>query len=36
MMDVALKALPEDVILRFDSLCLDQLVLVSEVTQKVA
>ena len=36
MMDAALKALPEDVILRFDSLCLDQLVQVSEVTQKVA
>ena len=36
MMDIALKALPEDVILRFDSLCLDQLILVSEVTQKVA
>ena len=36
MMNVALKALPEDVILRFDSLCLNQLIQVSEVTQKVA
>ena len=31
-MDIALKAMPHDVILRFDCLCLDQLVQVSETT----
>ena len=36
MMEIALKAMPSDVILRFDCLCLDQLVQVSETTQKMA
>ena len=36
MMDIALKAMPNDVILKFDCLCLDQLVNVSETTRKMA
>lgn len=36
MMDIALKAMPNDVILKFDCLCLDQLINVSETTQKMA